>query len=85
MIRLTRLNHAVFYRNPDLIQEMEATPDTVITLTTGTRLRVQEGPQVVIDLVIEYKRRVQDPRHWLDEPAPESGMESILDRIGQEK
>ena len=35
MIQLTRLNHVPFYLNPDLIEHMETTPDTVLTLTTG--------------------------------------------------
>jgi flagellar protein FlbD len=50
MIRLTRLgNGAVpFLLNPDLITTVEATPDTVVTLTTGQRLVVVEPPEVVV-------------------------------------
>ena len=61
MIRLTRLNREPFYLNPDLIQEMETTPDTVLTLSSGTRIVVQELPERVIDEVIQYRRRILGP------------------------
>ena len=35
MIRLTRLNHAPIVVNSDLIEHIDSTPDTVITLTNG--------------------------------------------------
>jgi flagellar protein FlbD len=57
MIRLTRLNREQFYLNPDLIQEMESTPDTVLTLTSGTRLVVMERPDTIIAEVVEFRRR----------------------------
>jgi len=34
MIQLTRLNHVPLIVNSDLIEQVEVTPDTVITLTT---------------------------------------------------
>jgi flagellar protein FlbD len=58
MIRLTRLNRETFYLNPDLIQEVETTPDTVVGLTTGTRIVVLQTPEELIEQVIEYKRRI---------------------------
>ena len=42
MIRLTRLNHAPMVLNSDLIEHIDVTPDTVITLTNGQILRVLE-------------------------------------------
>jgi flagellar protein FlbD len=62
MIQLTRLNHEPFYLNPDLIQEMETTPDTVLTLASGARIVVQEAPEKVIDEVVAFKKRVFSPR-----------------------
>ena len=59
MIRLTRLNSDPFYLNPDLIQEMESSPDTVLTLSTGTRILVQERPERVIEEVIAFRKRLQ--------------------------
>jgi flagellar protein FlbD len=61
MIRLTRLNHEPFYLNPDLIQEVETTPDTILTLSSGTRIVVREIPERIIDEIVEYRRRILDP------------------------
>lgn len=72
MIRLTRLNHESFYLNPDLIQAMETTPDTVLTLSTGVRIVVQDAPESVIDEIIEFKRRILDPHRLLESVSNES-------------
>ena len=58
MIRLTRLNHVPVFLNSDLIEHIEVTPDTVISLTTGQKLVVLEKAEVVVDRVIEYRRLV---------------------------
>jgi flagellar protein FlbD len=72
MIRLTRLNRESFYLNPDLIQEMETTPDTVLTLSSGMRIVVQDTPKRVIDEIIEFKRRILEPQGLLNSVSPES-------------
>lgn len=59
MIKLTRLNHAPLVLNCDLIEHMEVTPDTVITLTTGQKLMVLESAEEVIARVIEFRRSIQ--------------------------
>jgi flagellar protein FlbD len=56
MIRLTRLNHAVLVVNCDLIEHIEMTPDTVISMTSGQRITVLETSDEVIGRVIEYRR-----------------------------
>ena len=58
MIKLTRLNHAPLVLNSDLIEYMEITPDTVVTLTTGQKLMVLESADEVIDRVIRYRRSI---------------------------
>lgn len=58
MIELTKLNGTEFSINPDLIEIVESTPDTVITLTTGRKLIVKESRQEVKNLVLLYKRAV---------------------------
>jgi flagellar protein FlbD len=58
MIKLTRLSREPLVLNSDLIEYMEATPDTVITLTTGQKLRVSETADEVIARVIEFRRAV---------------------------
>lgn len=58
MIELTRLNGTKFFLNAELIEIIETTPDTVITLTTDKKLVVLEDKDEIIDKVIEYKRRI---------------------------
>jgi uncharacterized protein YlzI (FlbEa/FlbD family) len=57
MISLHRLGHQVeaFQLNPDLIMTVEATPDTVITLSNGTKIVVAEPPERVVADVREHK------------------------------
>lgn len=55
MIKVTRLNGKEFIVNSDLIEFVESTPDTVITLTTGTKIVVKETVNEIIDKVIEFK------------------------------
>jgi uncharacterized protein YlzI (FlbEa/FlbD family) len=60
VIRLHRLGHREedFLLNPDLILSIEATPDTVVTLTTHTKLIVLERPDEVVDLVRAWRASV---------------------------
>jgi flagellar protein FlbD len=58
MIKLTRLNRCPLVLNSDLIEHMEVTPDTVITLTTGQKLMVLESAEEVIARVIEFRRSI---------------------------
>jgi flagellar protein FlbD len=58
MIKLTRLSREPLVLNSDLIEYMEANPDTVITLTTGQKLRVCETADEVIERVIEFQRAI---------------------------
>jgi flagellar protein FlbD len=61
MVRLTRLNHAPLVLNSDLIEHIDITPDTVITLTTGQILRVRETAEEVIQRILEYRQRIFGP------------------------
>jgi flagellar protein FlbD len=58
MIKLTRLNREALVLNSDLIEYVEATPDTVITLTNGAKLRVTETTDEVTARVIEFRRAI---------------------------
>lgn len=57
MIVLHKLNHDrdAMYLNPDLIQSVEAKPDTHIVLTTGSQLAVFETPDEVAAAVQAYR------------------------------
>jgi flagellar protein FlbD len=58
MVRLTRLNHAPVVLNSDLIEHIDITPDTVITLTTGQILRVRESAEEVVERIVAFRRRI---------------------------
>jgi flagellar protein FlbD len=58
MIHLTRLNSAPIVLNSDLIEHIDVTPDTVITLTTGQILRVRETAEDVIQRIVAFRRGV---------------------------
>jgi flagellar protein FlbD len=62
MIRLTKLSGREFFLNCELIKSVEATPDTVITLTQGDKLMVREDISTVVKLTIEYRKKIlQEP------------------------
>jgi len=61
MIHLTRLNHLPLVLNADLIECIEVTPDTVISLTTGQKLVVLESPEEVVRRVVEFRRAICAP------------------------
>ena len=58
MIALTRLNGKVFILNSDLIEFLEATPDTVVSLSTGKKVVVTEEVDEIIERIVKYKKRV---------------------------
>lgn len=58
MIRLTRINHVPLVLNADLIEHMESTPDTVISMTNGQKFVVLESTDDVIGKVIEFRREI---------------------------
>src|SRR5256885_1074278 len=64
MIELHRLGAgpAPFRLNPDLIVTVEATPDTTISLTTGTKVLVAEGVEAVVGAVRGWPRNATGPR-----------------------
>ena len=58
MIPVTRLNHTSLVLNSDLIECIEVTPDTVISLTTGQKLVVLESATEVVRRVVEFRRAI---------------------------
>jgi flagellar protein FlbD len=58
MIHLTRLNRLPLVLNADLIETIEVTPDTVISLTTGQKLVVREPAEEVVRRVVEFRRAI---------------------------
>ena len=56
MISLTRIDGTVFWLNPDLIEVLEASHDTHITLTNGHKYVCAETPETIAELTAEYRR-----------------------------
>jgi flagellar protein FlbD len=56
LIELTRLNKKKFILNCELIESIESTPDTMITLRNGKLLIVEEAPEAIAKMVLEYQR-----------------------------
>lgn len=61
MITVTRLDGTELVVNAELIQLVEATPDTHLTLVDGRRLIVQEDTGEVVARVIAYRRAAYGP------------------------
>lgn len=62
MIHLTRLNGSTVTVNAELIELVESTPDTVITLTTGKKLLVGEPTEEIVRKVLCYRRALMAAR-----------------------
>ena len=58
MIKVTRLNDTQIVINGELIEFVEETPDTVITMTTGRKIVVKETVDELIDIMIQYKQKI---------------------------
>ena len=58
MVKVTRLNKSEFWINPHLIEFMESTPDTIITLTSGKKVIVTEDPETILRKIIDYRNRL---------------------------
>ncbi|GEJ56988.1 flagellar FlbD family protein [Anaeromyxobacter diazotrophicus] len=61
MIALTRLDGKELVVNADHILTAEATPDTVLLLTTGLKLMVLEPVSEVVERMAAWQRRVHGP------------------------
>ncbi|MCX6078651.1 MAG: flagellar FlbD family protein [Chloroflexi bacterium] len=57
MIFLTRINGKIFYINPELIETVESTPDTVVTLANNKKFIVKDSPAEIAERFIEYRRK----------------------------
>ena len=57
MIQVTRFNGTTIYINAELIQVVESTPDTIITLTSGVKMVVSEKAEEVVKRIIDYRKK----------------------------
>ncbi len=58
MIKVTKLNREEIVINAELIETVQATPDTVITLTTNTKILVKDNVDDIVDKVIAYRQKI---------------------------
>lgn len=62
MVKLTRIDGRELIVNANLIELVEANPDTVITLITNKKYLVRETPEEIIEKTIAYYDTVGNPR-----------------------
>ncbi|WP_066323822.1 flagellar FlbD family protein [Anoxybacteroides amylolyticum] len=58
MITLTRLNGKTFTLNAIYIEQVEAFPDTTITLTNGKKIVVRESVKDVVELAQQFYQQI---------------------------
>ena len=58
MVEVTKINGVKVLVNPDLIELVEETPDTVISFTTGCKIIVKESRQEIKSLVKSYRKDI---------------------------
>lgn len=75
MIKVTRLNDSPLVVNVDLIEFVEAIPDTIISLTTGKKIMVKETMDQIIERVTKFKRQCGVRFSGSDARTGESGVE----------
>ena len=73
MIKVTKLNGNELVVNADLIEFIESTPDTLISLTTGRKIMVLEEMDVVIRLAVGYRAKARIY------PIPTGGTGSVFE------
>jgi flagellar protein FlbD len=62
MIHVTRLNQSSVVLNSDLIEQIESTPDTLITLTNNQKLIVLETADEIVERIRLYRRSILLPQ-----------------------
>jgi flagellar protein FlbD len=60
MIKPSRINKQEFYLNSDLIETMEMTPDTVITLVNGKKVIASESAEEIVDMITKFRGKIQN-------------------------
>ncbi|PIV80586.1 flagellar protein [bacterium CG17_big_fil_post_rev_8_21_14_2_50_64_8] len=73
MIKVTKLNGSELVVNADLIEFIESTPDTLISLTTGRKIMVLEDPDHVIELAVAFRNKARAY------PVPVGGNGSVFE------
>ncbi|MBE3598017.1 MAG: flagellar FlbD family protein [Limnochordaceae bacterium] len=83
MIKVHRLDGKEFVVNADLIETVEKTPDTVISLATGRKHVVAESVDEVIRLVVEFNRQRMRPETLSAGERPSVGRGAVAGQAAQ--
>lgn len=70
VIIVNRLNGPPFAINPDLLERIESTPDTILVLVDGSRFIVQESVEEIIDKTLEHRAALIVRARELQEHGP---------------
>jgi len=73
MIKVTKLNGTELVVNADLIEFIESTPDTLISLTTGRKIMVLEDLDDVVGRAVGYRAKARIY------PVPTGGTGSVFE------
>ncbi len=66
MITLNRLNRTVIALNPDLIERIEETPDTVVSLIDGKKVLVVEGIDEIVSKIVDFRALIAAQSNLID-------------------
>ena len=58
MIKVHRLNGSELWVNAELIEMVEAKPDTVLSLTSQSKIVVKDSPEAIVEAVVAYRQRI---------------------------
>ena len=78
MIEVTRMNNTKLMINAELIQFVEETPDTTITMVSGNKIIVKESGQEIKNRVILYRMEIFRPILYFMEKKIENNGSNAL-------
>lgn len=80
MIRVTRMNGVEFVINAELIEFIDSTPDTVITLTTGKKFVLKDSLDEVVDKVTAYRKEIGTKFIYHNRPDGDINLDGSCDK-----
>ena len=86
MIKLNRLHgNGMFHVNPDLIETVEARPDTTVTLVNKHRYVVEDTVEQVIERIVAYRALVVSAAGVEGDRAAGARIMPVLMNIDEER
>ena len=78
MIEVTRLNGKRIHLNGDLIERIESSPDTIVSLNSGRKLIIRETVEELMDKLDSYRRAISTPWHNIQDKVIEQAVLQVL-------